>query len=186
MSEQKTMTDEILLNAAKKIKEHCQKSEVGGHCPFGKNNICLGSHDCLLSGVDEPSPAEDWYVPTKEEVMGNDSRKPLTLEKLRNMDGLPVFHKKTGKWYTVELHMPDFGECILDRGKFYFLPLKIAEKDGLYSVEPPRLDRSAWETCMLCVVGDWKHLEYSFCPYCGRPLTDAAWEMLERRLEGRQ
>lgn len=25
-----------------------------------------------------------------------------------------------------------------------------------------------------------------FCPKCGRPLTDAAWEMLEKRLEGRQ
>lgn len=23
-----------------------------------------------------------------------------------------------------------------------------------------------------------------FCPKCGRPLTDAAWEMLEKRLEG--
>lgn len=48
----------------------------------------------------------------------------------------------------------------------------------------PRLDRSAWEPCILCAVGDWKHLEYSFCPHCGRPLTDAAWEMLQKRLEG--
>lgn len=26
----------------------------------------------------------------------------------------------------------------------------------------------------------------NFCPECGRPLTDAAWEMLERRLAGRE
>lgn len=50
--------------------------------------------------------------------------------------------------------------------------------------KPPYLDRSAWEPCMLCAVGDWRHLEYSFCPHCGRPLTDTAWEMLEKRLEG--
>ena len=50
--------------------------------------------------------------------------------------------------------------------------------------KPPRLDRLAWEPCILCAVGDWKHLEYSFCPHCGRPLTYAAWDVLEKRLEG--
>lgn len=25
-----------------------------------------------------------------------------------------------------------------------------------------------------------------FCPKCGRPLTDSAWDMLERRLAGRE
>ena len=28
--------------------------------------------------------------------------------------------------------------------------------------------------------------EAKFCPECGRPLTDAAWKMLERRLAGRE
>ena len=50
--------------------------------------------------------------------------------------------------------------------------------------QPYHLDRSAWEPCMLCAVGYWEQIEYSFCPCCGRPLTDAAWEMLERRVEG--
>lgn len=51
-----------------------------------------------------------------------------------------------------------------------------------FAHEPYHLDRSAWEPCMLCAVGYWKQIEYSFCPCCGRPLTDAAWEMLERRI----
>ena len=67
--------------------------------------------------------------------------------------------------------------------------------------------RSVWEPCGACKNGEVEieipafeamavcnqHLNhgplhfsflYPFCPYCGRPLTDAAWEMLKRRLEG--
>lgn len=76
------------------------------------------------------------------------------------------------------------------------------------AVEKPRLDRSAWEPCRRCKTcesckssicstddkssGCYKrdHMEnyepMGFCPRCGRPLTDAAWEMLEKRLEGRK
>lgn len=50
--------------------------------------------------------------------------------------------------------------------------------------KPTRLDRSAWEPCVLCGATDWEYFEYSFCPCCGRPLTETAWEMLEKRLEG--
>lgn len=78
--------------------------------------------------------------------------------------------------------------------------------------ETPRLDRSSWEPCDDCKeISYWDekcdnckyddffaHQEpcasceskskwepcYSFCPTCGRPLTDAAWDMLEKRLEG--
>lgn len=57
-------------------------------------------------------------------------------------------------------------------------PLKVYQSIGL--------DRSAWEPCCVCSVNhrDWGKYQYSFCPYCGRPLTDAAWEMLEKRLGG--
>lgn len=79
-----------------------------------------------------------------------------------------------------------------------------------YAAEPPRLDRSAWEPCERCkpsknaldrwgphqfpIDGNeiycydtddgWEGEEINFCPWCSRPLTDAAWEMLEKRLEG--
>lgn len=78
-----------------------------------------------------------------------------------------------------------------------------------YAHEPPRLDRSAWEPCEYCgdpsphrdcIIGDnveqflcprdglfqdayINQRKIEFCPYCGRPLTDAAWDMLEKRLE---
>lgn len=75
--------------------------------------------------------------------------------------------------------------------------------------KPAHLDRSAWELCEHCkpskdaltmwgphdfpIDGNsiyyydtddgWEGEEINFCPWCGRPLTDAAWEMLEKRLE---
>lgn len=63
--------------------------------------------------------------------------------------------------------------------------------------DPPRLDRSAWEPCDFCekeldeypyIVA---HSDYdesntcyipAFCPICGRPLTDAAWDMLDKKV----
>lgn len=75
-----------------------------------------------------------------------------------------------------------------------------------YVHEHTRLDRSAWEPCEQCRNGstiidipvcnqfglihkgksnEQMHFlfQFPFCPHCGRPLTDAAWEMLEKRLE---
>lgn len=72
-----------------------------------------------------------------------------------------------------------------------------------------RLDRSVWEPCEHCkpsknplyrwgshqfpIDGNeiyfydtddgWEGEEINFCPWCSRPLTDAAWDMLEKRLE---
>lgn len=72
------------------------------------------------------------------------------------------------------------------------------------------IDRNTWEPCKHCEPSEYppdyygphnfpiveneiyfydtddgcEGEEISFCPWCGRPLTDAAWEMLEKRLEG--
>lgn len=78
-----------------------------------------------------------------------------------------------------------------------------------FAHEPPRIDSSAWEPCEWC--GTCENCQHAtagenetpccyclsteegimndfnpagFCKYCGRPLTDAAWDMLEKRLEG--
>lgn len=75
--------------------------------------------------------------------------------------------------------------------------------------EQTLIDRSAWEPCEHCklvkyppddygphdfpIVGrkiyhydmynEWEGMKINFCPWCGRPLTDAAWEILEKRLK---
>ena len=65
--------------------------------------------------------------------------------------------------------------------------------DPLTLDELRELDRSLWEGCILCegVTGwtqdlDEEHheVEVSFCPQCGRPITEEAWEELERRING--
>lgn len=50
----------------------------------------------------------------------------------------------------------------------------------------PRLDREAWEPCKICVIRSMVESlvrkRMKFCAYCGRPLTDEAWQMLEERM----
>lgn len=48
-----------------------------------------------------------------------------------------------------------------------------------------RLDRSAWEPCECCKSAKFMNgnAMHNFCTECGRQLTDAAWDMLEKRLE---
>lgn len=64
------------------------------------------------------------------------------------------------------------------------------------------IDREKWEPCHSCdskcltcmvtethkcrICKDYKYYLplYQFCPKCGRPLTDEAWDELEKRLRG--
>lgn len=52
-----------------------------------------------------------------------------------------------------------------------------SERDWL-----PRINREAWETCMWCVL--YRQFDNKYCPLCGRPLSEEAWEELERRVCG--
>lgn len=116
-------------------------------------------------------------------------RKPLTLEELRKMDGKSVYLPETNCWVLITKNQfvplftfPDGEQC--NAIEWY-------ETVGpAYPCEPPRLDRSAWEPCGACRstrdLSYWLGMSVVFCPHCGRPLTDAAWEMLERRLAGRE
>lgn len=131
-------------------------------------------------------------------------QKPLSLEKLRCMANKPCWHvglrEDSGAphWSILDpllaYHPEDY-----DYGKTWLA----------YAYEPLRLDRSAWEPCEHCedysgkccancwyggnqayqdpckscyCASKWKPKE-NFCPICGRPLTDAAWKTLEKRLE---
>lgn len=49
--------------------------------------------------------------------------------------------------------------------------------------QPAKLDRSRWEGCEYCKDIPKSILE-GFCYACGRPLTEEAWEELERRING--
>jgi uncharacterized paraquat-inducible protein A len=50
------------------------------------------------------------------------------------------------------------------------------------------IDREKWEPCLNCqdIEKLAKHIKCwpSYCPACGRPLTDQAWAELEKRLRG--
>lgn len=119
-------------------------------------------------------------------------RKPLTLEELRQMDGRPVQYEANGEIFIVDLDNPDFGECLVNEDGYY-IPLHRAVDRAFgrrfFAYETPRIDRSAWK-CGICEVPthwvEWGKLGYEYCPHCVRPLTDASWDMLERRLAGRE
>lgn len=139
-------------------------------------------------------------------------RKPLTLEELRKMDGKPVWilrmEDDSGWWAIVRLGND---RANTEYGA-YFMLSEYGKTWLAYAYEPTRIDRSAWEPCAYCgdysgkccancwnggkqayqepckscyCASKWKPKE-NFCPECGRPMTDAAWEMLEKRLEGRK
>lgn len=124
---------------------------------------------------------------------------PLTIEQLREMGGQPVLYKRANKWFIVELHHPDFGECIIDQTG-YFIPLKTAAERGLYAYPPAHIDMEEWK-CPLCESSKvisfeaWEdEIQFPkgpsvrggalFCPHCGKPRTPEARAELEKRLRG--
>lgn len=166
--------------------------------------------DCLQSIVTLwmplPTADKDNHVPAKA------PNEPLTIEQMREMlerseiigaavivsdgdvlccgvlderadDGICASTGASGEW----LKEKDYGDGWL-----------------AYAYPAARIDREKWEPCDACsnakhIVGlalaimddgsdhriDTKmNCEYSFCPNCGRPLTDEAWAELERRVCG--
>ena len=129
-------------------------------------------------------------------------RKPLTLEELRKMDGKPAYWPddksygiisvdSAGKWAGIPFFRGRKNEA-----NFEF----DIESRGMkvYEIDPPRLNREAWEPCDFCkteldkypyilACDDYSEsntvYESGFCPLCGRPLLEEAWAMLEKRLE---
>lgn len=132
-------------------------------------------------------------------------RKPLTLEKLRAMDGKPAYWADDKSYGIVSVD---------SAGTWTGIPFFRGRKNGVnfefdiesrgmevYEIVPHHLDRSAWgpcksceSKCRTCLRNETSRCEKcnnydcyypvcNFCQHCGRPLTDAAWGMLEKRLE---
>lgn len=62
-----------------------------------------------------------------------------------------------------------------------------AAKMLLAQQAPSKLDRSRWEGCYVCSHITAKGADatgYSFCPVCGRPLTETAYAKLEEHIDG--
>ena len=135
---------------------------------------------------------------------------PLTLEQLREKVGQPVVIKYSyGGPYTFVIvdvrYVPHLGA---DKIRLVFPDgyITVNERDygtyfTTYAYPPAHIDRAAWKPCRVCaqyeVLGfrGWrrqenmlKHPDGSggcmYCPHCGRPRNDKAWDQLEKRLRG--
>lgn len=122
--------------------------------------------------------------------------RPLTLNQIRSLHSEhPVYIKRLG-----ETNIYQDGWCHIifckdkqDRAFIVWPGIEIEDTVMLhdygetwivYTYVCLCVDKSAWR-CGMCEVPthweEWGKSGYNYCPYCGRPLTDAAWEYLERR-----
>lgn len=137
-----------------------------------------------------------------------ESGEPLTVERLREMDGKPVWIVEYPDWGHWELS-EDANDYIVDRN-LDFYGMKHDDPDGRYGLHklgwlaypypPTHIDRSEWTAewiyddcefnlpkCSACGCRS-KDATYghknNFCPKCGRAMTEEAWVELERRVKG--
>lgn len=129
---------------------------------------------------------KDMNVPTMP------AGQPLTLEQLRGMDGKCVKIVVDGQEPLEMLALveaPEDEDCALLRnnlgGVSEFYSDEDLREDGVkaYAYPPAHIDREAWEPCGLCEK-QRKVFNEEFCGECGRPLTEEAWEKLEKRVMG--
>ena len=143
---------------------------------------------------------KDMNVPTMP------AGQPLTLEQLRGMDGRCVKVVVDGIEPLEMLALvedPEDEDCVLLRnnlgGVSEFYSDDDLREDGVkvYAYPPAHIDREAWTSewinlipalgagnletrCKSC--GNLVLFETDFCPYCGKAMTEEAWEKLERRV----
>lgn len=124
---------------------------------------------------------------------------PLTLEQLREMCWQPVWveTKAGSKFWAIVT-----GNCV-SSGYERYLWIDEDTKYGktwlAYAYPPAHIDREAWEPCAECsneysqkikaiveryhgMITETKDLKVYYCPKCGRPLTEEAWDKLEKRM----
>ena len=131
----------------------------------------------------------DTNVPTMQ------AGQPLTLEQLRGMDGKCVKVVIEGVEPLEMLALveaPEDEDCVLLRnnlgGVSEFYSDDDLREDGVkvYAYSSANINREAWEPCAVCSISHkhWAERQYSYCPYCDRPLTEEAWAELEKRVRG--
>ena len=132
---------------------------------------------------------------------------PLTLEQLRGMDWQPVWIMESPDWGHWELS-EDAEDYLAGRDtSLYGITYPDHDCKGgvhqlrwiAYAYPPAHIDREAWTSewinsmpalgagdletrCKSC--GNLVLFETDFCPYCGKAMTEEAWEELEKRLRG--
>ena len=132
---------------------------------------------------------------------------PLTLEQLLEMNGKPVWTKllveSTGRKEGWTLIYNDDGYTAVQRWTQFPLWYKDYGKTWIaYAYHPVHIDREKWEPChscdskcLICMINETDKCRrckyykyylplYQFCPKCGRPITDEAWDELEKRMRG--
>lgn len=180
------MTNEEAIKWTKwcisKDKECIQKTIERGF-PTGEIQETLEYYEFVLRSLQSIS------VPTDE---------PLTLEQLRELNGQPVWVEfedgSGGLWGIV--HVSVFEQIVFPNGLHCTIGHPYYGKIyKAYAYPPAHIDREEWKPCWLCSISSGepaKHLilpetcnnEAKYCPECGRPLTEEAWAVLEKRLRG--
>lgn len=146
---------------------------------------------------------------------------PLTLEQLREMDGLPVrvVHSKTKDWgiysYAALVFVDYNRGIVLLTNKMGDRTVALRDEDSFYRErvvvfpyiipDESHIDRNSWwecftkpNTCESCEVylkgseerksicSDChersRYIQADFCPRCGKPLTEKAWDEMEKRV----
>lgn len=139
----------------------------------------------------------------------NHDNKPLTVDQMREMHDEVVI-VKTLEYGQESKGILDFSDPNdSDNGVYVGCSFYSVEHygDWLLAYAQKPIDWDAWKPCFFCKVGACETCEHhvsscsfdpckscnihnhknyyrplNFCPHCGRPLTDKARELLERRL----
>ena len=154
-----------------------------------------------MLGDENQTPTQVEYFPDSAKMV------PLTIKQLKKMVGMPVwveclspkkYESPPVGWRIVEKSI--MGSIGVWNGESCFAERDYRKDWIAYTAK--RINREKWEPCELC---SGKHLQtvgfddriylcsgnskppenerFRFCPSCGRPLTDQAWDELEKRLK---
>lgn len=86
-----------------------------------------------------------------------------------------VWHDEGFPCWTIETVIPHETFNLYEEGKLFSVGI-------VFDIADTILDRSQWEGCDYCADDDCPLLDYKYCPMCGKPMTEAAWKELERRI----